>query len=51
LVILIGYYATYFFLISLAQKGTMDPVVANFAPGILFAIVGLYFYRKLDWAG
>jgi len=51
LLVLIGYYATYFFLISLAQKATLDPIVANFAPSILFAFIGLYFYRKLDWAG
>ena len=51
LIILIGYYAVYFFLISLAQKAVLDPMVANFAPSILFAFVGLYFYRKLDWAG
>lgn len=51
LILLISFYLVYFFLISLAQKGNLVPEVANFAPSILFTFVGLYYYRKLDWAG
>jgi lipopolysaccharide export LptBFGC system permease protein LptF len=51
LIILISFYILYFFLISLAQKGNMDPMLANFAPSALFALIGLHYYRKLDWAG
>jgi lipopolysaccharide export system permease protein len=51
ILILISFYIVYFFLLSLAQKALLDPMVANFAPSLLFAVIGLYFYRKLDWAG
>lgn len=51
LIILISFYILYFFLISLAQKGNMDPMLANFAPSVLFSLIGLHYYRKLDWAG
>lgn len=51
IVTLISFYIVYFFLLSLAQKALLDPMVANFAPSVLFAFIGLHFYRKLDWAG
>lgn len=49
-VILIGYYAVYFFLVSLAQRGVMNPYLASFTPIVLLASVGLYYFKKLDWA-
>ncbi len=51
IIILVSYYVVYFFLISLAQKGTIDPLLANFAPSILLFFVALKFYKKLDWIG
>ncbi|MGZ3809821.1 MAG: LptF/LptG family permease, partial [Bacteriovorax sp.] len=51
LIIMLGYYIVYFFLISLAQKGKLDPLVANFAPSVILFFIALRFYKKLDWAG
>jgi lipopolysaccharide export system permease protein len=48
---LLGYYATYFFFISLAQRGVMTPEIACFAPCVILLGVSLYFFRKLDWVG
>jgi lipopolysaccharide export system permease protein len=49
LIILISYYIVYFFLISLAQKATLDPFIANFLPSAILFIIAFYFYKKLDW--
>jgi lipopolysaccharide export system permease protein len=51
LIILVGYYIVYFFLISLSQKATLDPFVANFAPSVILFFISLRFYKKLDWIG
>lgn len=51
LIILVSYYVIYFFLISLAQNGKLDPAIANFGPSLILFFVALHFYKKLDWAG
>ncbi|MDD4973617.1 MAG: LptF/LptG family permease [Bacteriovorax sp.] len=51
MVILVSYYIVYFFLISLAQKSTLDPLVANFGPSVLLLLIAFHFYKKLDWIG
>ncbi len=51
LIFLISYYILYFFLISLAQGGKLDPAVANFGPSVLLFFIALHFYKRLDWAG
>ncbi len=51
LVILLGYYIIYFFMISLAQGGKLDPEIANYGASFILFFVGLYYYIKLDWAG
>lgn len=51
IVYLLGYYIVYFFLISLAQKGKLDPLVANFGPSFLLFLIAARFYKKLDWIG
>jgi lipopolysaccharide export system permease protein len=51
LLILVSYYIIYFFLISLAQKSALDPLVANFGPSVLLFLIAFHFYKKLDWIG
>jgi lipopolysaccharide export LptBFGC system permease protein LptF len=51
IIYLLGYYIIYFFLISLAQKAKIDPLMANFAPSFILFFVAIYFYQKLDWIG
>lgn len=49
LMVLVCYYAFFFLGVSLAKKGVLSVLVATFMPTVLALIVGLYFYRKLDW--
>lgn len=51
IIYLLGYYIVYFFLISLAQKAKLDPMVANFGPSLLLFLIAIRFYKKLDWIG
>ena len=51
LLILVGYYIVYFFLISMAQKGKLDPLVANFLPSVILFLIAARYYKKLDWIG
>lgn len=51
IVILVSYYIVYFFLISLAQRSALDPLVANFGPSVLLFLIAFHFYKKLDWIG
>ncbi|MDO9180869.1 MAG: LptF/LptG family permease [Bacteriovorax sp.] len=51
IIILVSYYILYFFLISLAQKSSLDPMIANFGPSALLFFVAFHFYKKLDWIG
>ena len=46
---LILYYALFFSLVSLANKGKIPVQLAVFSPALLLAILGVRFYRKLDW--
>ena len=51
ILIVLGYYALYFLLISLAQRGLVQAVVASFLPSAILFLVSFYYYRKLDWVG
>lgn len=51
IIILLGYYALYFFLISFSQRGFVSPFVASFLPSFILFFVSLYYFRKLDWVG
>lgn len=50
LLIVIGYYAVYFGVISLANKAKIAPEGAILLPLLILFISGIFFYRKLDWA-
>jgi len=49
-IVFVGYYAFYFFLLSLSQKAKLDPLIANYLPALILLFIGLKFYRDLDWA-
>lgn len=51
ILILLGYYGIYFFLISLAQRGAMSAEMASFAPSVLLFFISIYYFKKLDWVG
>lgn len=51
ILVLLGYYAVYFLLISMAQRGGVSPLIATFLPSFLLFFISIYFYRKLDWVG
>jgi lipopolysaccharide export system permease protein len=51
IVILLSYYGIYFFLLSLAQKGSLGALPASFAPSILLLLISLFYFKKLDWVG
>ena len=50
LIVLLSYYTIFFLGVSFARKGIVPAYVVVFSPTILAAIVGAYFYKKLDWA-
>jgi lipopolysaccharide export system permease protein len=49
LVVLTTYYALFFLGISMARKQQIPTIAAVFAPTLIAAIIGSYFYRKVDW--
>lgn len=49
LMCLILYYGMYFSLVSVAKKGTLPIPVAVFIPITVMTVIGVWFYRKLDW--
>lgn len=49
LMCLILYYGMYFSLVSVAKKGALPIPVAVFIPITIMSILGVWFYRKLDW--
>lgn len=49
LMCLILYYGMYFSLVGVAKKGTLPIPVAVFIPITIMTIIGVWFYRKLDW--
>lgn len=51
LLCLVLYYGMYFGLVGAAKKGTIPIPVAVFLPVTVLFLVGIYFYRKLDWQG
>lgn len=51
IIVLLSYYALYFFLISLAQRGHFNPMLASFLPSILLFFISIYYFKKLDWVG
>lgn len=51
IIILLGYYGLYFFMVSLAQRGVLSATLASFTPSVLLLLISLYYFRKLDWVG
>ena len=51
IIILLGYYGIYFFLLSLAQRGVLSAPLASFTPSVLLALISIYYFKKLDWVG
>ncbi|MBY0412776.1 MAG: LptF/LptG family permease, partial [Bdellovibrionales bacterium] len=51
ILILLGYYGLYFFMLSLAQRGVILAIFASTAPLVLLLLISLYYFRKLDWVG
>lgn len=49
LLVLVGYYAVFFSLVSLARKESIPAYLAVFAPTILLIILGRRYYNKMDW--
>ena len=49
LLCLICYYGLYFSLVTFAKKESMPIPAAVFLPTGMMSLLGLYFYRKLDW--
>ncbi|MEI8347753.1 MAG: LptF/LptG family permease [Pseudomonadota bacterium] len=43
------YYTMYFVGVTVTQKGMIHPYFVSIFPVIFFWIIGLFFYRKLDW--
>lgn len=50
ILVLIGYYVLFFVGVTLARKGMIAPVLVVFFPSVISFIVGLRFYKKIDWA-
>lgn len=46
---LIIYYGLFFSLVSLANKQTIPIQLAVFTPAVIMSLIGMNFYRKLDW--
>jgi lipopolysaccharide export system permease protein len=51
IVILLGYYGLYFFLLSLSQRGILDSLLATFIPCTILFFLTFHYYKKLDWVG
>lgn len=49
LAVLLSYYSLFFLGVSFARKGMVPGYLVVFLPTILAGMVGVYFYRKLDW--
>jgi len=47
---LLSYFALHFFLVGLAQKGKLLPIIGNFIPLIVLSGACIYLFKKLDWA-
>lgn len=43
------YYGLFFSLVSVANKGKIPVPLAVFTPACVLGMIGIYFYRKLDW--
>jgi lipopolysaccharide export LptBFGC system permease protein LptF len=49
IVCLIIYYGLFFSLVSLANKEKIPVQLAVFTPAVVMTMLGIWFYRKLDW--
>jgi lipopolysaccharide export system permease protein len=49
IVILLSFYAIYFFLISMAQRGVVPTVFVPTIPTFFLLITSLFYFKKLDW--
>lgn len=49
LLCLIGYYGLFFSMVSLTKKSSVPIPLAVFTPSVIMFLVGIRFYKKLDW--
>jgi lipopolysaccharide export LptBFGC system permease protein LptF len=49
ILILIGYYIIYFGLVGMAKDGSIPVIVSMLVPGSILLLMGVRFYKKLDW--
>lgn len=49
LLCLIGYYGVFFSLVSFAKQEIIPIPLAVFLPSGLMVLLGIWFYRRLDW--
>ncbi|MFZ4714060.1 MAG: LptF/LptG family permease [Bacteriovoracaceae bacterium] len=49
LAVVVIYYGIFFFGVTFAKSGKIDPLITTFLPTILTTSVGLWLYSKLDW--
>ena len=49
IVILLSFYALYFFLISMAQRGFLSSIFVPSVPILFLFIVSFFYFKKLDW--
>ncbi len=49
-VILLSYFGLYFLFLSLSQKGNLYPEITSFVPPLILFILGMKYYKDLDWA-
>ncbi len=47
---LLTYFALHFFMVGLAQKGKLLPLIGNFLPLFILFLFCTYLFKKLDWA-
>lgn len=48
IIIIVCYYVVYFYLLSLAHAAVLNPFIAIFGPSLLFFMIALRSYKKLD---
>ncbi len=49
ILVLMSYYTIFFMGVSLARKGILDASLVVFVPTLLLFLLGLRFYKKMDW--
>jgi lipopolysaccharide export system permease protein len=48
--VLLSHFIIYFVGISISKKGHIDPFLASFLPCLILFLLGIHYFKKLDWA-